>query len=100
MECKFTCFDRVMHLVKPMTDARALRTAVEVYQDESLCDFLDYCVSVGCFTQEQSQTLYEGIIMWEDLEGNYYEEDYDKKMALLEAVGVTEEVFDKYNPYK
>jgi len=100
MECKYTCFDRVMNLVKPMTVNRQLKEAVEVYQDESFEDFLDYCVSKGCFSQEQSQTLYEGIIMWEDLEGNYYEQDHDKMMNLLEAVGITPEVFEKYNPYK
>jgi hypothetical protein len=34
--------------------------------------------------------------MWEDLDGNYWEEDYDRLMALYEAVGLSEEVWNEY----
>lgn len=96
MECKFTCFDRVMHLVKPLPKEK-LKEAYEIICDYSLIDLLDFCVECGCFTECQSTTLYEGIIMWEDLDGNYYEEDHDKLMELYNKLGLTKEVCDKFN---
>jgi hypothetical protein len=30
--------------------------------------------------------------MWEDLDGNYWEEDYDKLHELYDKVGITEDV--------
>lgn len=44
----------------------------------------------------QSYTLYDGIVMWEDLDGNYWEEDYDKLHELYDRVGITEEVFEQF----
>ena len=95
MECKVTCFERVMHLVKPLPEEK-LKDAVEIIQEYSFQDLLDFCVENDCFTDSQSSTLYEGIVMWEDLDGNYWEEDHDKLMELYDAVGVTYEVFKMY----
>ena len=69
MECKVTCFERVMHLVGELPKNK-LKEGVEVIQEYSFQDFLDFCVENGCFTEEQSNTLYDGIVMWEDLDGN------------------------------
>jgi hypothetical protein len=33
--------------------------------------------------------------MWEDLEGNYWEEDYDKLMELYDKVGLTREACEE-----
>ena len=30
--------------------------------------------------------------MWEDLEGNYWEEDHDKLMDLYDRVGLTDDI--------
>jgi hypothetical protein len=95
MKCKVTCFERVMHLVKPLPEEK-FAEAVEIIEENSFQDFLDFCVENDCFTEAQSTTLYEGIVMWEDLDGNYWEEDYDKLMTLYDAVGITIEVFHKY----
>ena len=95
MECKITCFDRVMHIVKELPKEK-YEDAVEIIQEYSFEDFLEFCVDNGCFTKEQSNTLYDGIVMWEDLDGNYWEEDYDKLQDLYETLGLTEEVFEKY----
>lgn len=95
MDCKVTCFERVMHLVSPLPEEK-LKEAVEIAQDYTFLDFLEFCVDNNCFTETQASTLYDGIVMWEDLEGNYWEEDYDKLHELYDAVGVTEEVFKKY----
>ena len=90
MECKVTCFERVMHLVKSLPE-EYLKEAYEITIEDSFVDFLDFCVENGCFTKAQSSTLYDGIVMWEDLEGNYWEEDHDKLMALYDKVGLTRE---------
>ena len=95
MDCKVTCFDRVMHLVKELPKDK-LKDGVEVAQEYSFQEFLDFLVECGCFTESQSSTLYDGIVMWEDLEGNYWEEDFDKLHELYDAVGLTEEVWDEY----
>lgn len=91
MLCTVSCFDRVMNLVKPLP-ANKIRDAVEVTTEYSFSDFLDFCVENNCFTESQSSTLYDGIVMWEDLEGNYWEEDHDKLMDLYDRVGLTREV--------
>lgn len=98
MECKVTCFDRVMHLVKELPKNK-LKEAVEIIQEYSFEDFLEFCVDNNCFTKEQSSTLYEGIVMWEDLDGNYWEEDYDKLHELYDKVGITEDVLTQFSEY-
>ena len=85
----------VMYLVKELPKDK-YEEAIEVIRDCSLEDFLDLCVENGCFTKMQSHTLYDGIVMWEDLDGNYWEEDYDKLHELYNKVGITEEVFEQY----
>ena len=98
MECKVTCFDRVMHLVKELPKNK-LKEAVEIIQEYSFEDFLEFCVDNNCFTKEQSNTLYEGIVMWEDLDGNYWEEDYDKLHELYDKVGITEDVLTQFSEH-
>lgn len=93
MECKVTCFERVMHLVKPLPEDK-LKEAVEIIQEDSFQGFLDFCVENGCFSKPQAATLLEGIVTWKDLDGNYWEEDPKKLVALYEAVGVTKEALD------
>lgn len=95
MECKYSCFDRVMNLVKPLPKDKLIE-AVEIIQEYSFVDFLDYCVGNGCFTKEQGNTIYEGIVMWEDLEGNYWEEDFNKLIKLYDKVGITDEIMEMY----
>lgn len=90
MECKITCFDRVMNQIKPL-DEDNLFEAYTISVEDPFIDFLDFCVKNDCFTGAQSTTIYEGIIMWEDLDGTYYEEDHDKLMDLYDRVGLTKE---------
>lgn len=95
MECKVTCFERAMYLVKPLPEGK-LREAVEIIQEDSFQDFLDFCIENGCFMKPQAATLYEGIITREDLDGNYWEKNPKKLATLYEAVGVTKEALDTY----
>ena len=96
MECPYTCFDRVMHLVKPASKRRQIKDIVYLIQYDGLNALLDYCVQEELMTSLQSHTIFDGIVMWEDLDGNYYEEDHDKLMLLHERLGITQEVFNKY----
>ena len=95
MDCKVTCFDRVMHLVKELPKDK-YKEAVKIIQEDGLSEFLVFCVENGCFSEIQSYTLYDGIVMWEDLDGNYWEEDYIKLQELYDKVGITEEVFEQF----
>lgn len=98
MECKVTCFQRTMHTVKSIASNKQhiLAEACDIVQNYTFQDLLNFGVEVGCFDQISAYTLYDGIVMWEDLEGNYFEEDYDKLHMLYEKMGITESVFNKY----
>jgi len=95
MDCKVTCFERVMNLIKELKEEK-LEEAIEIIQEDGFQDFLDFCVENECFTEIQSYTLFDGIVMFEDLDGNYWEENYDKLHKLYDAVGITEDVFNLY----
>lgn len=95
MECRYTFFDRVIFLTKKLPK-RKIKEAVKIIQEFSFEDFLDFCVENNCFTEEQKSIIIDFIIMWEDLTGNYYEEDEEKLIRLYEAVGISRELFNKY----
>ncbi len=95
MDCKVTCFERVMHLVKELPGDKK-EAMCELITDYGFRDILDFGVENGCFSKIQASTLYDGIVMWEDLEGNYYEEDEDKLNALYEKMGITADMIRKY----
>jgi hypothetical protein len=95
MECKVSCFDRVLYCVKELPKDK-YKEAIEIIQEYSFQDFLDFCIENKCFTEMQSFTLYDGIVMWEDFESNYWEEDYDKLHELYDKVGITEDVFAQF----
>lgn len=90
VECKYTCFDRVLFLTKELPSNKK-KEAVEIIQNDSFTELLDFCVKNNCLTQQQSHTIYEGIIMWEDLETNYYEEDREKYLIFLDKIGLDED---------
>ena len=95
MDCKVTCFDRVIYLTQEIPE-HFLKQAVELATEYTFIDFLDFCVDCGCFTDAQKDIVYAFIVMWEDLDGNYWEEDHEKLNRLYDAVGLTKEVFEKY----
>ena len=87
MECNYTCFDRVLHLVKKLPKEK-LKECDEIIREYTFVDLLDFCIENECFTKEQAQTIYDFIVMWEDLDGNYWEEDFDKLHRLYSAIGI------------
>jgi hypothetical protein len=84
-----------MNLVKELPKEKH-EEAIEIIREYSFEEFLEFCIDNGCFTKLQSHTLFDGIVMWEDLDGNYWEEDYDKLHELYDRVGITEEVFEQF----
>lgn len=94
--CRYTCFDRVLHLIKPVEDEEILKDIVYLMQNDGLSALLDYLVEKKVISQGHADVVYDGVIMWEDLDGNYYEEDKDKLDRFYEALGITEEIFCKY----
>ena len=95
MECKITSFERILKLVKPLPQNK-IPTAIDIILYDSFDDFLYYCIENNCFSLEQSHTLYDFITIWEDLEGNYHEEDRQKLSELYDAVGITADIFNEY----
>lgn len=94
MKCKITYFERILHKCKPLPE-RLHKEATEIIQHESLEMFLDFCID-ECFSKEDALILFAEIVRFENYDGNYYEEDEEKKCALYDAVGITEEIFEKY----
>lgn len=95
MDCKYTCFDRVMHLVKPLRE-KDKTECIDIIINDGFHDFMDYCEEKGCFNKYQAHTLCDGIIMWEDLDGNYWEEDREKLLKLYDAVGIEQHMIHKF----
>lgn len=89
-DCPYTCFDRVLNQVQECPEDK-LKELYEVITEYGLRDILDFGIENKLFTERQAETLYDGIIMWEDLDGNYYEEDEDKMNDLLDKMGVEPE---------
>ncbi len=94
MDCPYTCYDRVLHLISPLETKEQLKEAKEVYDEYSFMEFLDFLADQNCFTNEQSNTIYDFIVKWENLEGNYWEEDLELLRKLLDAIGLTIEVYN------
>ena len=94
MNCNYTCFDRILHLIKPLETKEKLKEAKEVYEEFSFSEFLDFLVEQNCFTEEVSQIIYAFIVKWENLEDNYWEEDPELLRELLDAIGLTIEFYD------
>lgn len=66
--------------------------AVQIIQEDSLIDFLDFCEENNCFTEKQATTLYDFIIIFEDLSSNYHEFDQEKLIRLYDAVGILDSI--------
>ena len=94
--CRYTCFDRVLHLIKPVESEEWQKDIVYLMQNDGLASLLDYLVEKNIISRGQADVVYDGIIMWEDLDGNYFEEDKDKLNLFYEALGITEDIFCKY----
>ena len=66
MDCNVTCFERVMHMVKPLSEDKH-KEAVGIIQELSFDDFLYFCVENNSFIKTKSSILYDGIATWENL---------------------------------
>ena len=71
MKCEITCFDRVMNLVKELPEDK-YKEAVEIIQEYSFQDFLDFCIENKCFTEMQSFILFDVLFFAQSLSNNAY----------------------------
>ena len=94
-DCLYTTFDIMIHKIKPLPKNK-LKEAVKIAQEYSLIDLIDFCAENNCYPENWKNTLFDFMIMFEDLEASYWEEDREKYLNFLESIGVTEEVFRKY----
>ena len=93
---KYTTFDVVMHNILPFQNEERLENAVHICCIDSLPALLEYAADCRCIAHRDYFTILDGIRMYEDLSGDYWEDDLDKLMLLHEKLGITEEVFNKY----
>ena len=77
MDCKYTAYDRIIHITEKLPKDK-ISEAIEIIQEDSFQDLLDFCVEQNCFTQAQAITLYDFTIVFDSLDDNYSEFDRQK----------------------
>ena len=58
MDYKYTAYDRIIHITEKLPKDK-ISEAIEIIQEDSFQDLLDFCVEQNCFTQAQAITLYD-----------------------------------------
>ena len=95
MECNVTRFDKVLHYIEEVP-ADKKEELYELITDYSFTDVLDFAVENSILSRRDAQTVFDSIIMYEDFESNYFEEDEDKINAFYEKLGVDIEELKEY----
>ena len=75
MDYKYTAYDRIIHITEKLPKDK-ISEAIEIIQEDSFQDLLDFCVEQNCFTQAQAITLYDF--------------DRQKLLTLYDAIGIPE----------
>ena len=91
MDCKYTAYDRIIHIIEKLPKDK-ISEAIEIIQEDSFQDLLDFCVEHNCFTQAQAITLYDFTIVFDSLDDNYSEFDRQKLLTLYDAIGIPEDM--------
>ena len=89
MDYKYTAYDRIIHITEKLSKDK-ISEAIEIIQEDSFQDLLDFCVEQNCFTQAQATTLYDFTIVFDSLDDNYHEFDRQKLLTLYDAIGIPE----------
>lgn len=89
MDNKYTAYDRIIHIIEKLPEDK-ITEAIEIIQEDSFQDLLDFCVEQNCFTQAQATTLYDFTIVFDSLDDNYHEFDRQKLLTLYDAIGIPE----------
>ena len=90
-------YEEIMNLIKPLSEDK-YEEAVKIYEESYACiqDMLDFCVENKCFTEEQSHMLYKHIVMVNYVEGETWEEDWDRMNEFYNKIGLTDEVIKQF----
>lgn len=86
-KCKVSCFERTLHAVKP-TPEYIIRELYRIIAEEDIIAVLNFGIKMNCFTERQAMTLHDGIRYWDDVKGDYCENDTEKYNTLLTKMGV------------
>lgn len=89
MECNYTTYDRIIYHIVPLK-RQDLPEAIKIIKDQTLQDLVDFCKEKGIISKSQGETIIDFVLMWEDLDGNYYEEDEKRLLRFYEAIGIEE----------
>lgn len=96
MGCNITCFERTIHKIKPLPKNK-IREACELIAEGYLQHILDFGIYYGCFSQLESYTLHDGILVWDGLDiGSNCTADTEKLWELYTHMGITKELFNMY----
>ena len=91
MDYKYTAYDRIIHITEKLPKDK-ISEAIEIIQEDSFQDLLDFCVEQNCFTQAQAITLYDFTIVFDSLDDNYHEFDRQKLLTLYDAIGMHQKI--------
>lgn len=89
MECNYTTYDRIIYHIVPLQQ-QDLPEAIKIIKDQTLQDLVDFCKEKDIISKSQGETIIDFILMWEDLDGNYYEENEERLIQFYEAIGIEE----------
>lgn len=93
-----TAFDMALKEVKSLKMESDKEECVSILIEDSLPALLNFGVEKGCFTRRMAYVFDDFITVFPyDNESTYWEEDVDLRSRLEEAMGITEEVFNKYS---
>ena len=70
MDYKYTAYDRIIHITEKLPKDK-ISEAIEIIQEDSFQDLLDFCVEQNCFTQAQAITLYDFTIVFDSLDDKF-----------------------------
>jgi len=88
--------EELLEKVQPLRKEKDLKDAVYYIQERGFFELLDFCIDLKCFDQNLADDLFDEIAEFDDDDPKYWEEDVYKLYKFYDAIGVTEEIFDKY----
>lgn len=79
-----SCWDKSVKSLLPLPK-EAVAEGREIYENDSFTEFLSFCKDNGCFPTEDIFTIIRyGVNLYEE-EQNYFEEDTERKIQLLDV---------------
>ena len=84
-----SCWEKCMSIITPLK-AEDVEMGRRILNEDSFTEFLQYCKEKGCFPTDVVYTLVRYDVSVYEIDGNYEEEDYDRKEQLLNIIFINE----------